>query len=151
LDQFKRPGGAGGNTERISLAQLAFIGFQGFRVEKDHPNGAVADTGAAADATILVYANDPLVISVNRLYRADRHAIGILTLVADPGQMIKVLCLILYDQTGKPGVVSLEQVKGADQLADTAPGAFVKMYMDKGFDGRLLETILRLWHINITY
>jgi hypothetical protein len=133
------------------MAQLAFIGFPGFRVQKDHPDGAVADTGAAADATILVYAHDPFVISVNSLYRADRHAIGILTLVADPGQMIKVLCLIFYDQTGKPGVVPLEQIKGAGQLADAAPGAFVKVYMDKGFDGCLLGTISSLGHIDITY
>jgi hypothetical protein len=151
LDQFKGSCGAGGNTERISLAQLAFIGFPGFRVQKDHPNGAVADTGAATDAKRWVYAHDPLVISVDRLDRADRHAIGILTLVADPGQMIKVLCLILYNQTSKPGVITLEQVKRAGQLADAAPGAFVKMYMDKGFNGRLLETISSLWHINITY
>ena len=88
---------------------------------------------------------------MDRLDRADRHAIGILTLVADPGQMIKVLCLIFYGQTGKPGVVPLEQIKGAGQLANAAPGAFVKMYMDKGFDDRLLGTISSLGHIDITY
>ena len=88
---------------------------------------------------------------MNRLDRADRHAIGILTLVTDSWQMIKVFCLSVYDQTGKPGVIPLEQVKGTGQLADAAPGAFVKMYMDKGFDGRLLGTISSLGHIDITY
>jgi hypothetical protein len=123
----------------------------GFGIQEDHSNGAIAGAESAADAKILVYAHNALVISVDCLYRADVHAIGIFTLVADPGKMIEGLCLIFYNQTGKPRIIPLEQVKGTGQLADAAPGAFVKMCMDKGVDGCLLGTISSFWELKISH
>lgn len=135
MDEFKGAGGADLHTEGVPLAQVTFIGSFGFRMEQDHLNGAVLGAEPAADALLFINHHRSLVGSLNGFGRADIHAIGIFALVADHGDMIKVLPFVLDDQTGQAGIVSVKQGKGAGQLADAASGAFVKVGMNTAFDG----------------
>ena len=46
---------------------------------------------------------------------------------------------MLDNQSRQPGIIPVKKGHGADQLADTAAGAPVKMSMDKTFDNELLS------------
>jgi len=65
--------------------------------------------------------------------------------------MIKVFIFELDQKAGTSGIISLDQVHATCQLADTAACAFVKVCVDKGFDGSLLNKLIILRLENITY
>jgi hypothetical protein len=137
-NKFQRPVGAGGNTGRIAPAQFTFHRLLGIYVQVYHVHGAVLDTQGAPDAFFSINLYNAVCIPCNGIDRAYLHAIGIFALAAHHGHMKKVLVFMADIQPGAPGIVSPGQIHAACQLTDAAPGAFVKMGMDKRIDGRLL-------------
>ena len=87
------------------------MGFLCLIIQKDHINGAVPGTQAAADAPLLINGHHTVFTSVNGLGRADRHAVCLFTLVADLWHMVEFFLLTEDGQSGKPWIVSAKQVK----------------------------------------
>jgi hypothetical protein len=137
ISKFKGPCGAGLNTQRVSLAQFTFNGFLGVGIQLNHPHGAVFDTQTAADTFIRVDEDNAAIPSPNGVGRAYIHAIGIFTLITDHRHMIEVFIFVKDQKAGPPGVISSDQVHAAGQLADAAACTFVKVCVNKGFDGFL--------------
>ncbi len=62
-------------------------------------------------------------------------------MIAYGRDMVEVFRLEFNQQAGASRIIPPGQVHAACQLADTASCAFVKVCLDKGFDGALLNRI----------
>jgi hypothetical protein len=117
----------------------------------NYPYRAVLGTQSAADTISRVNADNAVIITPNGFGRADIHAIGIFTLIADHWYMVEVFISGEDQKTGPPGVISFDQVHAAYQLADAAACTFVKVCVNKEFDGFLPIKFSVFKNANITY
>jgi hypothetical protein len=102
-----------------------------------HVHGAVFAAQTASDARVRVDGHDTVPGLCDGTHGTHLHAVGIFTLAAHHGQVIQVLCFRVDGQPGPSGIVPAGHGQAACQLTDPAPGASVKMDMDKGVDGAL--------------
>lgn len=126
--QFQSSGGAGPNTQRIAVAQVAFGGFACLRVVDNDLPWAVGGAQSASDAGVRVYDPGPgFFIQADGLDRAYVLTKRVLALLAQNGLVHEIFPLVFDAQGSQSGIESPAYPLRANQLAYLAPGAQVEM------------------------
>ena len=112
------------------------------RVQLYHADGAVFHTQTASDTSFGINADNTFISSCYGPGRADIHAIGIFTLIADHRNVIKIFFPGPDGQSGPSWIVSACQIHAAGKLAEAASGTLVKVGMNKRFYNVLLINLL---------
>jgi hypothetical protein len=146
IQEFQGVERAGLNALGITMAQVAFVGFPGFRIRVYHFQGAIFGAQSTGYAFFLIHNNGScFLVLKNCLGGADPETHGVYAVFANNRDVGQIFPEVFDPEHGFARIISSEHVHGTGSPAKRTACAQVKMGTDefswsRAFHANLLMT-----------